>query len=180
MGTQAKRQQHPLATLTLADQNCIVAVENATPSAERRHLTVTCASKTVLSYLTEDHLLDMSRNSSDGTRIIVRWEGTGLFHVTILNLGITELGTQVRIVFDQSSRTAPEILAAPDVILAFGEESLKGDTFVPTTTDLLRWDGGQYKLAARWKWNDEMNFNDRFCVLDPKVLSCPATSLPLK
>jgi hypothetical protein len=167
-----------LAELRLPNLGCDVVV-NETDESNRR-LTISCRSKVVFNYSTEDHLVDLSRDSSGGTRVIARWEGTRLFHVTIFSIKTTNTGIAVSTVIDRDGRVASDILTNPDVVLAFGDERLVGDVWTPTATDVYEWDGDAYKLYGRWKWGGGMSFKNRFCVLDAKSVPCPAAQITVK
>jgi hypothetical protein len=172
----------PDATLQFTAQNgdpCEAAVRELTAPAENRKFTISCGSKVIFSYITPDHLLDISRDSFDGNRLFTRWEGTTLVHLPIFRMEINQISSKVDTVFDQSGEFSPDI-PSPDVILLQKDKRFVGADIIPTRTDVYLWNGTKYELKWSWKWNEGMRYEDRFCVLDGKTLSCPVTPLPLK
>jgi hypothetical protein len=181
--SQANRPiSSPEATLRFTAQNgdiCDAAVREVTSSAENRRFTISCGSKVIFSYITPDHLLDISRDSFDGNRLFTRWEGTTLVHLAIFRVEINQISSKVETLFDQSGEFPPDV-PSPDVILMHKDKRFMGADIIPTRTDVYAWNGSKYELKSSWKWNESMHYEDRFCVLDVKVLSCPVTPLPPK
>jgi len=150
---------------------------NAPPS---QVLTVTCQGKQVLHYVTQDTFVDLFLNYPHADRVFAIWEGGSHVRFTAAKVDSHHLSASV--VFDEQLEGAPEVINAPDVLLVQrGKRWLNGQvTSTPTSTDVYQWTGDKYELSKRWKWNDGMRYEDRFCVLDVKTLSCPVTPLPLK
>lgn len=181
--SQASRPKTaPIASLQFTVQNgerCEAAVREVASPSEHRQFTVFCDSKLVFSYLTPDHLLDISRDSFYGNRLFTRWEGTTLVHLVVFRLEVNQVSSKVQVAFDQSGEFFSDV-PSPDVVLVYKDKRFAGADIIPTRTDVYAWDGSNYELKSSWKWNEEMRYEDRFCVLDPKRLSCPATPIPLK
>jgi hypothetical protein len=181
-GQASRPISSPEASLRFTAQNgdlCEATVRDQVAPSEKRRFTISCDSKMIFSYITPDHLLDISRDSFDGTRLFARWEGTTLVHLTIFHLEINQISSKVDTVFDQSGEFFPDI-PSPDVILLQKDKRFVGADIVPTRTDVYGWNGSKYELKSSWKWNEGMRYEDRFCVLDVKALSCPVTPIPLK
>lgn len=181
--SQANRSKAAsIASLQFAMQNgdiCEAAVREVTSPSEHRQFTVSCDSKLIFSYVTPDHLLDISRDSFDGNRLFTRWEGTTLVHLVVFRIVVNQISSKVQIAFDQSGEFAPDV-PSPDVLLVHKDKRFAGAEIIPTRTDVYAWDGSKYELKSSWKWNETMRYEDRFCVLDVKTLSCPVTPLPLR
>lgn len=159
--------------------NCEAVVRDATGVSETRRFTISCNSKVIFTYSTPDHLLDISRDSFDGDRFFTRWEGTTLVHLVIFHIEINQMTSRAVVVFDQSAEFMSDV-PSPDTLLVYKDKRFVGNDIMPTETDVFIWDGDTYELKSRWKWNEDMQYDDRFCVLDTRRLSCPVTPLPLK
>lgn len=107
-------------------------------------------------------------------------EGGSYVHFTVFKINSRLLTAST--VFDELLEGAPDVINAPDVLLVqHGKRFPEGQaTWLPTSTDVYRWTGEKYELSSRWKWGVGMRFQDRFCVLAAKSLSCPATEVPLQ
>ena len=70
----------------------------------------------------------------------------------------------------------------PDALLVHsGKRWVDGSaTSIPTSTAVYQWNGSGYNNPETWTWKESMRYEDRFCVLDPKKLSCPATPIATK
>lgn len=163
--------------------DCSVKVSTATASrngAPLQDLMILCQGKRILSYSTQDALVDVFLNYPHDDRIFARWEGGSHVRFTVFRVsGNPSVGT---VVFDKQLEGTPDVLNTPDVLLVHsGKRWLSGQVAsLPASTDVYRWTGERYTLTESWKWKDAMRYEDRFCVLDLKTLSCPVTSLPLK
>lgn len=180
---QAQRAGTELASLRFSLGNgagCRAAVRDLSSPVPRRQLTITCEGRLVLSYTTDDDLVDISRDSAAGDRIIARWEGGSHFRMTVFQIGVANLSITGQKVFDESLDFAPDFLVAPDDLLVYRNKRFIGSEIIPSRTDVYHWTGDHYVLAGSWKWNEDMRYEDRFCVLDPQKLSCPATSVPIR
>ena len=95
---------------------------------------------------------------------------------------MTSVLRDAAVVFDKQLEGAPDVVNTPDVLLVHnGKRWPSGQAVsLPTLTDVYHWTGRQYALTESWKWKDDMRYEDRFCVLDPKSLSCPVTPIPAK
>jgi hypothetical protein len=163
--------------------DCSVNVSASTvnPSGPpMQDLTILCQGKRVLSYSTQDTLVDLFPNYPHDDRIFARWEGGSHVRLTVFRVSGKPLAGTV--VFDKQLEGAPDVVNTPDVLLVHnGKRWISGQAdSLPTSTDVYRWNGKQYALIERWKWKEDMRYKDRFCVLDVKALSCPVMPLPLK
>jgi hypothetical protein len=143
-------------------------------------LMISCQGKHILSYSTQDALVDLFLNYPHDDRIFARWEGGSHVRFTVFRVsGDPSMGT---VVFDKQLEGAPDVVNTPDVLLVHnGKRWLSGQaTSLPTSTDVYHWTGERYVQTESWNWKEAMRYEDRFCVLDPKSLSCPATSIPIK
>ena len=141
---------------------------------------ISCRGKRILSYPTQDALVDLFLNYPHDDRVFARWEGGSHVRFTVFRVnGNPSVGT---VVFDRQLEGTPDVVNTPDVLLVHsGKRWLSGQVAsLPTSTDVYRWTDGQYVLTESWKWEEAMRYEDRFCVLDVKMLSCPVTPLPLK
>jgi hypothetical protein len=143
-------------------------------------LTIWCQGKRLLSYPTQDALVDLFLNYPDDDRVFARWEGGS--HVRFTVFRVSGNPSVETVVFDKQLEGAPDVVNTPDVLLVHnGKRWLGGQTAsMPISTDVYRWTGERYALTESWKWKDAMRYEDRFCVLDPKNLSCPVTPIPIK
>jgi hypothetical protein len=143
-------------------------------------LMISCRGKRILSYPTQDALVDLFLNYPHDDRVFARWEGGSHVRFTVFRVnGNPSVGT---VVFDRQLEGTPDVVNTPDVLLVHsGKRWLSGQVAsLPTSTDVYRWTDGQYVLTESWKWEEAMRYEDRFFVLDVKMLSCPVTPLPLK
>ena len=180
---QAQAVKSELATLKFSLENgpeCRASVREMSSSAPRRQLSISCEGKPVLTYSTDDDLVDLARDSAAGGRIVTRWEGGSHFRMAVFQVSATDHSTTGQKVFDEALEFAPDFLVAPDVLLVHRDKRFVGSEAIPSKTDVYQWSGGKYDLVKSWKWNDGMRYEDRFCVLDPKKLSCPVTPIALK
>lgn len=180
---QAQAAKSELATLKFNLENgpeCRTSVREVSSLAPGRQLAISCDGKLVLSYSTDDDLVDLSRNSATGGRIVTRWEGGSHFRMAVFQVSATDRSTTGQKVFDEALEFAPDFLVAPDVLLVYRDKRFVGSEAIPSRTDVYQWSAGKYDLVKSWKWNDGMRYEDRFCVLDPKRLSCPATLISIK
>lgn len=170
------------ATLRFTSKNgdiCEAAVRDSRGASETRQFTISCSSKVIFTYSTPDHLLDISRDSSDGDRLFTRWESTTLVHLVVFHVEINQITSRAVVVFDQSSEFMPDI-PSPDTLLIYKDKRFVGDDIMPTETEVFTRDGEKYELTSKWKWDESMHYDDRFCVLDTRRLACPVTSIPLR
>ena len=143
-------------------------------------LLISCQGKLILSYPTQDALVDLFLNYPHDDRIFARWEGGNHVRFTVFSVtGNPSIGT---VVFDKQLDGTPDIVNTPDVLLVHnGKRWLSGQpASLPTSTDVYHWTGERYALTESWKWKEAMRYEDRFCVLDLKALSCPVTPIPIK
>lgn len=157
--------------------NAGVANPNGPPT---QVLLISCQGKRILSYPTQDTLVDLFLNYPHDDRIFARWEGGSHVRFTVFRVsGNPSMGT---VAFDKQLEGTPDVVNTPDVLLVHGGKRwLSGQAAsLPVSTDVYRWTGEQYALTESWKWKDAMRYEDRFCVLDPKNLSCSVTPIPLK
>lgn len=159
-------------------KDCEATVDRVTPSLPRRRLAVSCGGKVIFTYITDDHLIDLFRDSSAGNRIFIRWEGGAHIRLTVVRVAAD--GGSAASVFDETLGFAPDILAAPDDLLVYRGQRFIGSLKIPTRTDVYAWKANEYKLEESYHWNDSMRYRDRFCVLDRKALACPATLMGRK
>ncbi len=141
---------------------------------------ISCQGKRILSYPTQDALVDLFLNYPHDDRVFARWEGGSHVRFTVFRVsGNPSVGT---VVFDKQLEGTPDVVNTPDVLLVHGGKRwLSGQaTSLPTSTDVYRWTGERYALTKSWNWKDAMRYEDRFCVLDPKNLSCPVIPIPIK
>jgi hypothetical protein len=113
------------------------------------------------------------------TRVYARWEGGSHVRFTaFLVRGETSVGT---VVFDKQLEGTPDVANTPDVLLVHnGKRWISGQaTSLPTSTDVYHWTGERYVQPAG-AGRKPCAIEDRFCVMDPKRLSCPVTPIPLK
>ena len=143
-------------------------------------LKISCQGKSILSYQTQDALVDLFLNYPHDDRIFARWEGGS--HVRFTVFRVSGNPSMAAVALDKQLEGTPDVVNTPDVLLVHnGKRWLSGQvTSLPTSTDVYRWTGERYVLAQSWKWKETMRFADRFCVLDPKNLSCPVISLPIR
>lgn len=177
---------HSIASLDFSavlNGGCSVRVDAAgfNPSGPPMQvLTITCHGKKVLSYPTEDALVDIFLNYPHDDRVFSRWEGGSHVRFTVFRIsGNSTVGT---VVFDKQLVGTPDVVNSPDVLLVHnGKRFINGQaTFLPISTDVYLWTGEQYVLKSSWKWKEGMHDADRFCVLDTKALACPVTPIPIK
>jgi hypothetical protein len=186
VGALAQNNSDPNSRLALlrfetnAGQECQVSVDEVTPTIPRRHLAVSCGGKIIGNYTTEDHLLDVSRDSAIGDRILSRWEGGAHFRVVVFLIKRTGGSLAASLVFDEALDFAPDFLVSPDLLLVYRDKRFVKTALVPTRTDVYQWTGNEYKLTKSYHWNESMRLADRFCVLDTENLSCPATQITAK
>ncbi|HUZ96505.1 MAG TPA: hypothetical protein VMU57_16505 [Edaphobacter sp.] len=180
---QAQAAKSALATLKFSLENgrgCEASIREIPSSAPEQQFAISCEGKPLLTYSTGDDLVDLSRDSSAGDRIVTRWEGGSHFRMAIFHVSATDRSTTAQKVFDETPAFAPDFLVAPDVVLVYRDKRFVGSEAIPSRTDVYQWKDGEYDLVKSWKWKDDMRYADRFCVLDVKTLSCPVTPLPLK
>jgi hypothetical protein len=177
---------HGIALLnfdTSSAGDCSVRVNagETNPNGPRTQvLTISCQGKPLLNYPTQDALVDLFLNYPHDDRVFARWEGGS--HVLFTVFRVSGSPSQGTVVFDKKLEGAPDVVNMPDVLLVHsGKRWLSGQAAsMPTSTDIYRWADGKYVLTESWKWNDAMRYEDRFCVLDVKALSCPVTPLSPK
>jgi hypothetical protein len=177
-----KAKLAPYAALRFTTKDgtsCGAIVRDSPGNSEQRKLTISCGSKELLAYATPDHILDISRDSFDGDRLFARWEGTTLAHLTVFQVQVNQLTAKATVVFDQSAEFMPDVPSADTILVSKGKRFV-GDEMLPTQTDVFTWNGQRYERKSSWKWNDSMKYEERFCVLDPKGLSCPVAPIPIK
>jgi len=155
---------------------CIAAVtqfQARTTGEPRERLTITCKGRKIALFETDGKLVDWRVNFPSGDRLFARWErGTGA-ELTVFKMSdANPLGNPI---FDKWEVYAPEQIDYPDVVLVYSGVRFVGAFKIPTQTDLYRWDGKEYKLETSWKWDERMRYEDRYCILDAKLLNCPAT-----
>jgi hypothetical protein len=175
---------HSIASLNFdagAAGDCLVEVRATRANTDgpiMQVLMISCNGKNVLSYPTQDSLIDLFLNYPHDDRIYARWEGGSHVRFTVFRVsGNSSTGA---LVFDKQLEGTPDVLNTPDVLLVHtGKRWPEGQTnSLPTQTDVYHWTGERYSLTASWKWKQEMRYEDRFCILDPKILTCPMTRVP--
>ena len=182
----AQRNPQPNSQLAMlrfetdTGQECQVNVDEITPQTPRRHLSISCGGTTIGDYTTDDHMLDVSRDSAIGDRIVSRWEGGAHFRVVVFLIKRTDGSLLASPVFDKALDFAPDFLVSPDLLLVYRDKRFVKAVGIPTRTDVYEWTGSEYKLTKSYRWNESMRFEDRFCVLDTKNLSCPVTEITTK
>ncbi len=154
-------------------QACEASVVEVTPSAPRRQFTITCDGKRIFQFITEDHLVNLQTNYPKGDRIAVWWEGGSHVRLTVFKIETTP--NTARTVYDEPLEFAPDFLTSPDRLLVYRDKRFVRAVGIPTRTDIYEWTGSEYRLAQSYHWNENMRFEDRFCVLDTKSLACPVT-----
>jgi hypothetical protein len=180
-----KPREHRIASLVFnagIAGDCLVNVSAAKerPSEPPNQvLAISCQGKQILRYATQDALIDLSLNYPHDDRVFARWEGGS--HVRLTVFRVAEHQAVGSVVFDKQLEGAPDVINTPDALLVHkGKRWIDGQAFsLPTSTDVYRWVGDKYVLNESWKWNENMRFEERFCILDTKNLSCPVTSTPL-
>ena len=185
LGAQANAT-HSIALLNFnagsaGDCSVVVRAAEANPSKPPMQvITISSNGKDILSYPTQDALIDLFLNYPHDDRIFARWEGGS--HVRFTVFRVTGDPAVAAVVFDKQLEGTPDVVNTPDVLLVHnGKRWLSGQAdSIPTSTDVYHWTGERYVLTQSWKWNEPMRYQDRFCVLDPKSLSCPVTPIPLK
>jgi hypothetical protein len=128
---------------------------------------------------TTDFLLDIQTDSGNRQRFFVRWEG-GQTRLQVLELTVNS-GNQdiVAEKFNESSEFMPDVLASPDVLLVHREKRFDTDgKILPSRTDVYAWKDDKYELSSSWRWEQGMQYDDRFCVLQPKLTGCRMVQLP--
>ena len=165
------------------DSSCTVVVRNlalSPQSGSHEALYVVCDGKQLLRYETDDDLIDVFLNYPHTDRVFARWQGGSHVRMTVFKVDAKRW--QASTVFDEQLEGAPEVINVPDVLLIErGKRFPEGQAVsIPTSTDVYNWTGEKYELSSRWKWGPQMHFDDRFCMLDAKDLSCPATPVSLK
>ncbi len=143
-------------------------------------LTIRCGTKQLLQYASDDAAVDIFTNYPHADRVFVRWEGGA--HVTFTAFLVAKDGSSARTVFDQKLEGTPDVVNTPDVLLVHsGKRWVDGEAeSIPLKTKVYAWTGETYKLSETWEWEERMRYKDRFCVLDPKTLNCPATPKSIK
>lgn len=143
-------------------------------------LTIKCGMKQLLQYASDDDAVDIFVNYPHPDRVFVLWEGGA--HVTFTAFWIAKDGNSARVVFEQKLEGAPDVVNTPDVLLVHsGKRWVNGEEeSIPLKTEVYIWTGETYKVSDTWRWEERMRYKDRFCVLDPKTLNCPATPGPIK
>jgi len=143
-------------------------------------LTIKCGMKQLLRYASDDAAVDIFVNYPHPERVFVRWEGGA--HVTFTAFWIAKDGNSARVVFERKLEGAPDVVNTPDVLLVHsGKRWVDGEAeSIPLKTEVYTWTGETYKLSDTWSWEERMRYKDRFCVLDPKNLSCPVSPIPTK
>ncbi len=163
------------------DCSAKVNAEEINPNVPPRQvLVISCHGTQILSYPTQDALVDLFLNYPHDDRIFARWEGGSHVRFTAFRLsGNPPVGT---VVFDKQLEGSPDVVNTPDVLLVHrGKRWISGQAAsLPTSTDIYHWTGERYVLTESWKWKEAMRYADRFCVLDLQVLSCPVTPIPIK
>jgi hypothetical protein len=155
---------------------CVAAVTKFQIQATdepREKLAITCKGKKIASFETGGNLVDWKVNYPEGDRLFARWErGTG-GELTVFK--ISTANPPAKPIFDKWEVYVPELIDYPDVVLVYSGVRFVGALKTPTQTDVYSWDGNEYKLEESWKWDERMRYEDRFCILDAKLLNCPAT-----
>jgi hypothetical protein len=180
---QARAVKALVATLKFgleSGRECEVSVREIPSSAPNQQLAISCEGKPVVTYSSDDDLVDLFRDSPAGNRIVSRWEGGSHFHMVIFHINATDRSAIGQKVFDETLEFAPDFLVAPDVLLVYRDKHFVGAEAIPSRTDVYQWSSSKYELVKSWKWSDNMRYEDRFCVLDIARLSCPVTPIPIK
>jgi hypothetical protein len=165
------------------ESSCTVVVRNLAldPKSEPHEaLSIVCDGKQLLRYETDDDLIDIFLNYPHTDRVFARWQGGSHVRMTVFKVDAKR--SQATTVFDEQLEDAPEVINVPDVLLIErGKRFPEGQAAsIPTSTDVYNWTGEKYELSSTWKWDPEMRFDDRFCMLDAKELSCPVAQISLK
>lgn len=170
---------HPIASVSFSPgvgADCMASVNRGSRRTNRQPmqtLIISCEGKQVLKYQTDDSLVDLYLNYPHTDRVFARWEGGSHVRFTVFHVG--GRGTDAKVVFDKQLEGAPDVVNTPDALLVHtGKRWLDGNaTSLPTSTTVYLWNGDSYGNPEIWDWKESMRYEDRFCVLDPKKLSCP-------
>jgi len=138
----------------------------------RQRLTIACEGKQLAQFETPGAFIEWAFHRLDGNRLFVSWErGTG-GELTVFKI---PPNAPAKPIFDKWETYVPEGLWEPDVILVYTGTRFFGPVKTPTKPDVYVWNGNEYKLDSSWNWSTNMRWQDRFCILDAKLLNCPAT-----